>query len=109
MISSEKVFDMIPTFVGIYRKLEINEYKNKLSKDLKNKKNVNKDTMGGELLLYVLENSPKIKEEIYEIVSIFEDKTVEETKAEDVLITFNTFKNLLTDKDTMDFFTSAMK
>jgi cell division protein ZapA (FtsZ GTPase activity inhibitor) len=42
-------------------------------------------------------------------VSIFEEKKVEEIKAQSFMATINALKDIFSDKETIDFLTQAMK
>jgi hypothetical protein len=108
MISTNTVFDMLPSVVVLYDKLGIDEYRKKISQENKGKKNVDSELLGIDLFKYVLKNSAKVKEEVFEIVSIFEEKTIEEVKAQSFMKTFNTLKVIFSDTETTDFFKSAM-
>ena len=108
MVSSSKVFDMLPSVVVLYDKLGIDGYRKKIAAENKGKKNLNNEVLGIDLFKYILKNSGKIKEEVFEIVAIFEDKTVEEVKAQSFMTTINTVKDIFQDKETMDFLAQAM-
>jgi len=66
-------------------------------------------TSGINLFKFVLKNSAKVKEEVFEIVAVFEEKTVEEIKAQDFMLTINTFKEIFSDKDAVGLFTQAIR
>jgi hypothetical protein len=108
MLNTEKVFDMLPVVVVLYDKLNIDGYRKKIAADNKGKKNINSELVGIDLVKYILSNSAKIKEEVFEIVSIIEEKPVEEIKAQSPVKTFNTLKEIFMDKETTDFLTQAM-
>ena len=108
MVSTNKVFDMLPSVVVLYDKLDIDGYRKKIAAENKGKKNVNNEVLGVDLFKYILKNSGKIKEEVFEIVAIFEDKTVEEVKAQSFMTTINTVKDIVQDKETTDFLAQAM-
>ena len=109
MISTDKVFDMLPSVVILYDKLGIDGYRKKIADQNKGKKNVNNEVLGIDLIKYILSNSAKIKEEVFEIVSIIEEKPVEEIKAQSPIKTFNTLKEIFMDKETTDFLAQAME
>ena len=109
IFSTEKAFDMLPTVVVLYEKLDLDGYRKQLAKENKGKKDVNNTLLGIDLFKHVLKNSAKIKEEIFEIVSIFEDKTIEEVKAQSFGKTINTVKDIFTDKDATELFKSAIQ
>lgn len=108
MVSTDKVFDMLPSVVVLYDKLDIDGYRKKIAAENKGKKNLNNEVLGIDLFKYILKNSGKIKEEVFEIVAIFEDKTVEEVKSQSFMTTINTVKGIFQDKETMDFLAQAM-
>jgi hypothetical protein len=109
MIASEKVFDMLPVVVELYDKLDIDGYRKKIAEENKGKKGVDNEAIGINLLMYILKNSVKIKEEIFEVVAIFEEKTVDEIKAQNFITTINILKEIFSDKETMDFLSNAVK
>lgn len=109
MFTTEKAFDALPTVVDLYDKLDIDGYRKKISEENKGKgKKVDVNAIGINLLKYILTNTPKIKEEVFSLVAIFEDKTVEEVKAQNFVKTLKTFKTIFEDKDLMDFFKQAI-
>ena len=115
MLSTEKAFDMLPTFVDIYDKLDIDGYRQMVAEELKEQ--VEKEGATDQLKIgaglglfkYIFKKSPKIKAEIFELVAIFTDKTVEEVKGQPWTETIMTFKNIFSDRDLMDFFKSAVQ
>ena len=110
MFTTEKAFDMLPTVVVLYEKLDIDGYRNRLieeNKD-KSKKDLDIKVLGTDIIKYILKNSYKVKEEVFEIVSIFEEKDIEEVKAQSFIKTINTIKEIIADKDAMELFKSAI-
>lgn len=107
MVSTEKVFDMLPVVVEIYDKLDIDTYRKELEKENVGKR-LNKMDAGINIFKHILKNSSRVKDECFEIVSIFEEKTLEEVKTQSFVKTISTMKEIFTDKETMDFFKSAM-
>lgn len=108
MITSEKVFDMLPTVVTLYDKLDIDSYRKKLAKE-NTKKKLDSNDLGIEIVKYVLKNSSKVKEDFFEIVAIFDDKTVEEVKLQSFGKTINSIKEIFSDKETVGFFKDAIQ
>jgi len=108
MFNTEKAFDMLPSVVTLYDKLDLDAYRKKIAAKTKGKDENDKEALGIDLFKYILKNSTKVKEEVFEIVSIFEDKTVEEVKAQSFIKTVNTIKSIFSDKETMSFFKQAM-
>ena len=109
MISTEKIFDMLPSVVVLYEKLGIDGYRKRIAEENKGKKNINNEVIGINLLMYIMKNSVKVKEEVFEIVSIFEGKTVEEVKVQSFTKTLNTLKEIFSDTETTDFLKHAMQ
>ena len=107
MFNTEKAFDMLPTVVEIYDKLDLDNYRKQIARENKDNK-TSAETLGINMFKYVLKNSKKIKEEVFEVVAIFEDKTVEEIKVQSPGKTINTLKNIFSDKDTQELFKSAI-
>jgi len=108
MISSEKVFDMLPMVTEIYDKLDLDACRKKLAEENKIKQLSNKD-LGIEVFKYICKHSATIKEEVFEIVSIFESLTIEEVKAQNFMTTIDTLKQIITDKDATDFLKRAIQ
>ena len=109
MFTTEKAFDALPTVVDLYDKLDIDNYRKKIAEENKGKgKKVDVNAIGINLLKYILVNTPKIKEEVFSLVAIFEDKTVEEVKAQNFGETIKTVKSIFADKELMDFFKQAI-
>ncbi|OIJ12656.1 hypothetical protein BKP37_12700 [Anaerobacillus alkalilacustris] len=111
MIESEKGFDMLPYMVDIFDKLKLKEYiKKNFIRDVKGKNVDNLQIESGiDLFSYVLKNSPKIKEEFFNIVAIAEDKKIEEVKKQPLIRTISTIKEIFSNKELTDFFKQAMQ
>lgn len=108
MINTEMAFDMLPSVVDLYDKLNIDGYRKTMA--AKNKgKEVDQTTLGINLFKFVLKNSGKIKGEVFEIVAVFEDKTVEEIKEQSFASTLGAFKEIFSDKEAVNFFKSAIR
>lgn len=107
--STEKAFDMLPVITILYDKLDIDGYTKKIKEQNKGKTDVNSELLGIDLFKYILKNSGKIKEEVFEVVAIIEEKTVDEIKAQNFMTTINTIKDIFQDKETTDFLAQAMK
>ena len=108
MISTEKAFDILPAVVDLYEKLNIDAYRKKITEENKGKK-LDEKTVGINLFKFVLKNSAKVKDEVFEIVAVFEDKTIEEIKAQNFMATMNSFREIFTNKEAVSFFKSAMR
>ena len=112
MISSEKLFDMLPTTVIIYDKLDLDAYRLKIGEENKKRSKEKKWStrdFGISIAKYVLKNSQKVKEELFEMVSIMQEITLEEAKAQGPLKMINTLKEVFTDKEATDFFKQAIE
>lgn len=108
MVTTNQAFDMLPTVVTMYDKLDIDGYRKKLKAESKGKKDVSASVIGVDLFKYILKSSGKIKEEVFEIVSIAEDMTIEAVKAQDFTKTIKTMREIFTDKDTTELFKQAI-
>lgn len=108
MINTEQAFDMLPTVVELYEKLDIDGYRKQLIKENKGKKNINSEILGIDFFKYVLKNSRKIKKEMFEVVAIFTEKTIEEVKKQSPVETINTFREIFEDEDVIELFKSAI-
>ena len=108
MINTEMAFDMLPAVVDLYDKLDIDVYIKKMSEENKGKK-LDEKSLGINLFKFVLKNSSKVKNEVFEIVAVFEEKTVEEVKSQNFMLTIGTFKAIFTDKEAVSFFKQAMR
>lgn len=108
MITTSQAFDMLPAVVDLYDKLAIDVYMEKMAEKNKGKK-LDEKSLGINLFKFVLKNSSKVKDEVFEIVAVFEEKTVEEVKAQNFMLTISTFKEIFTDKEAVSFFKSAIR
>ncbi len=112
MINSEKAFDMLPSVVDIYDKLNIDDYRKKMTEQYKKDKEkgimVTQMDAGIDLFKYVLRNSSKVKDDFFEIVSIMDEKSIEEVKKQPFSKTITAIKEIFTDKEAIDFFKQAM-
>lgn len=108
-LSTEKVFDMLPMVTELYDKLDIDTYSKEIKEKNKGKKDIDVNILGIDLFKYILKNSQKIKQEVFEIVSIMDGKSIEEVKTQDIFVTFNTFKELFSNKEVMSFFEQAVR
>jgi len=106
MISTEKAFDMLPVVVDLYDKLNIDEYREEIKGETEGQ---SKTTAGINLIKYILKNSKLVKEEVFEVVAIFNEQEIEEVRKQSFMLTINTFKAIFMDKETTDFLTQAMQ
>jgi 2,4-dienoyl-CoA reductase-like NADH-dependent reductase (Old Yellow Enzyme family) len=103
-MNSEKVFDMLPYVAEIFEKIDIINYINK-SKG----KEKDQEKAGMQMIIYIVKNSAKVKEEFFNVVAIAEEKTVEEVKKQGLASTIKTFKEIFSDPELMDFFKQAIQ
>ena len=108
MINTDKAFDMLPFVVDMYDKLEIDQYRKALQEKHKGKE-ADKLTVGIEVVKYLIKNINKAKPEVYGIVSVMQDKSIEEIKSQPFTKTFMDIKDVFTDKELVDFFKQAMQ
>jgi len=108
VITTSQAFDMLPVVVDLYDKLELDEYRKKIAEENKGKP-LDQMSAGINLFKFVLKNSGKVKDEVFEIVAIFEDKQVEEIKAQNFMVTAKSLKEIFSDKEAMELFKSAMQ
>lgn len=108
MISSEKLYDMLPTVVVLYDKLDLDAYRKKMTDENKEKK-LDTKSLGIEVFKHVLKSSGKVKEEIFEIVAIFQDAPIEEVKLQSIGKTIKSIKMVFTDEDAVSFFKQAIE
>jgi hypothetical protein len=108
VISSEQAFDMLPYVAEMYEKLDIESYRKKSIAKNKGKNDVDLEKVGLDVLLYVVKNLGKVKEEFFAVAAIADNKPVAEIKAQSITKTISTFKDVFTDKELMSFFKTAM-
>ena len=107
MISTSKAFDMLPSVVDLYDKLDIDTYRKKMAEENKGKE-LDQTTLGINLVKFVLKNSGRVKDEVFEIVAVFEEKTIEGIREQSFMSTINSFKAILSDKEAVSFFKQAI-
>lgn len=109
MITTEKAFDMLPCAVEIIEKLDMRGYilKNKELIDAKDRDTAMKEK-GFDFMMHILKNTSKVKTEVFEILAIASDQSVEDIKAKPFSETLNQLKVLMQDEELMDFFKQAM-
>lgn len=108
MITSEQAFDMLPSVVDIYEKLNLDEYRKELAEKNKGKV-MDKMATGIEVFKFIFKNSGKVKNEVFEIVAIFDGKTVEEIKKQSFIKTVTTLKDVFSDTEAMNFFKKVVQ
>ena len=111
-ISTEKVFDMLPHVVVVIDKLDMKGYilNNKELINTKDKESAQKivEAKGFDFVIHILKNTGKVKEEVFEILSIVHEMPIEAVKAMPFGHTVKYLKELLQDTELMSFFKSAM-
>lgn len=110
-VSTEAAFDALPYVMDVYDKLDLDSYRKKVSKQYKgqDKKKIDVNEIGIDLFKYVLKNLSKAKEEIFTVISIFENKSVEDVKKQPIAETIKSLRTIFSDKETMDFFKKSME
>jgi hypothetical protein len=108
MITTDKALDMLPFVVDMYDKLEIEIYRKEMTEKHKGK-DTDKMTVGIEVFKYIFKNIGKAKAEVYGIVSIAEDKSIEEIKNQSLPKTIMAIKEIFSDRELVDFFKQAMQ
>ena len=108
MISTSKAFDMLPSVVDLYDKLQIDSYRKKMAEENKGKE-LDQTTMGINLFKFVLKNSKKVKEEVFDIVAVFEEKPIEEIKSQNFMTTVKSLKEIFSDKEAIRLFKDAIR
>ena len=108
MINTEMAFDMLPSVVDLYDKLDIDTYRKKMAEENKGKE-LDQTTLGINLVKYVLKNSGRVKNEVFEIVAVFEEKPVEEIKTQNFMVTVKSLKEILSDEEAMGLFRDAIR
>lgn len=109
MISSEKAWDMLPYVSDIYEKLDITKYieSNQIQLNPDDDFKTMMLSVGLGMFSYILKSTPKIKTEVFTIVSILEDKTMEEVLAQSPTKTIKAFRSIFEDKELLGFFKDA--
>ena len=108
MISTSQAYDMLPFVVDLYDKIEADSYVKKAIEENKGKK-LDQLISGIDIFKFILKNSAKVKNEVFEIVAIFQDKTVEEIKAQNFVITVKSLKEIFSDKEAVELFVDAIR
>ena len=108
-VTSEQVYDILPTVVTIYNKIGVKEYRNKLAKENKGKKDIDGTGLAIDLFMFVLGKSKDIKEELFEVIATCEGLTIEESKLLPPGKMIAALKGLFTDKEAVELLTLAVK
>ena len=105
-ITNEKAFELIPHVMDIYEKIKPEIDKSLTPEHVKGK---SQEEVGLIMQKQFFRNISKVKNEIFEIMAVIEDRTAEEIKKDDFIATSKKIINLLKDKELLDFFKSAMQ
>lgn len=97
-MTSEKMFDILPIVVEIYEELNIDGFRKTLPE------NTNSKDAGIKAFKYMLKNSSKVKQQVFEVVAVLADQTIEEVRAQNFFKTINTLKQLFESQEVQDFF-----
>lgn len=111
MISTDKVFEILPVVSVIYDKVKIKEFIVDFH-DKATKKDVSKFEeleVGLDLFAYILRQSATIKDEVISLVSILDEKDIEEVKKQSFVKSMMSIKDIFQDKELLDFFKQAMQ
>ena len=111
MITNDKAFDMLPYAVEIFEKLDIETYIKKNTVEADEQEDTTELTreQGIKMVKYIIKNANKVKEEVFNIVAISEEKTVDDIRKESVSVTIKTFKEIIQDEELMGFFSQGTK
>lgn len=101
-LNAEVLFDIAPDIVEIYNKLDLKEFAEK-NKDKEQKE------IGLALIMYILSNTKKFKDEFFNVLSVLQDITVEEAKQLSLPQLIEVLKETGNNKELIDFFGSIMK
>lgn len=114
MLTSEQVIDILPYAVEIFEKLDLRGYivKNKgQAPDNTSKEKLEKlqKEKGVEMMIHILRNASKAKEDIFALVAVLQGTTAEEVKRQSFVKTLSHVKEVLSDPEIMGFFSTAMQ
>lgn len=104
-IAIDKIIEIVPIIRGLRPKIQKDEEFAKFMSDYKSKeKETDNLDFAMALIMVLLKN---YKNEVFDILSIICDKTVDEIKAQSIGATINSIKVLLQDEDFKSFFQNA--
>lgn len=109
MLSTDKAFEILPYISDIYEKIDVKDFIKKYKEKKVEGTEENKTVAGLDLFSYLLKQSKNIKEELFNILAILQDKKVAEIKKQHLAVTLNQLKAIFNDKDLVDFFKGAMQ
>lgn len=108
IITTEKAFDVLPFVGDIADKLKLADEVEKMTKKFNNNK-TGQMSAGIQLSTFVIRNIGKVKKEVFEILSIIDNKTTKEIREQDIQVTIKRVMELVTDAKLMELFKSAME
>lgn len=107
MLTTDKAFDMLPHVVDLYDKIDLDQYRK--NQQALNNKDADKMELGIAALKYIFKNVHKAKEEVFHIVAIAQDKSIDEVRGQSLPRTILAVKDIFSDKEMVDFFKQAMQ
>lgn len=109
-VTTEEAFDALPYVMDVYEKLDLDNYRKKVSKQYKGAdiKKLDVNEIGIDLFKYVIRNLAKAKEELFMIVAVMDKKSPEEVKQQPITQTIKSIKEIFNDKELMDFFKESV-
>jgi len=96
---------MLPHVGEMFEKLDIQNF----VKEYRQKKESDSIVAALDLIKFIMKNSQKVKEEVFSIVAIAEDKDLEEVRIQSLATTLKTLQQIFSDKELIDFFKQAMQ
>ncbi|WP_096190325.1 hypothetical protein [Evansella halocellulosilytica] len=104
ILDTEKAIEMLPLAADIYEKVGFESMKGKIKEKYKGKKNVDPVDPVLDSLKHIVRNAGKIKEEIFQIVSIAEGIEIEEVKSQSFGKTLKSLKEIFSDPELLELF-----
>lgn len=109
IISTDTAFDMVPAVCSIYDKIDVKTFTSAFADEMNTAESeVDETIVGLDLFMHVLRQSSLIKDEIVEIVSILEDRSIEDVRAQSIIKSLTSIKTIFEDREIMGFFESVM-
>lgn len=106
MINAEKAFDMLPHIANIYNVLDLQKY---IKDNFKNNPDEKQAfEQGKKLMLYVVANSKKVKEDFFSIIAIINNCSYEDALKSNIASIINSLKSVFEDKELLNFFRQAI-
>ena len=111
MLSTEKVFDLLPYVADIFDQLDLEKVLDEKRAEAKKQKGTDKErqkALGLSMIMHIVKNSSKCKDSFFPMLAILCDCTEEEAKQKPVPETITALRELLMDEELMGFFKSAV-